>query len=147
MSVLRCRLIVGFGCPPRTIENKGAVAAESVEFEFSPALTWLDADGPPALIQNGIEHLPPGRQYVVFYQPIPSALAADSKVCTEFTVTISYYHPTAKSRLSEVFPINLRDYLGTWAPYAPIEELGKVVEKGLKEIATELKAINRHLDR
>ena len=129
-----------------TIANKGEVAADGVSFEFCPTLTWLEPDGPPAIIRNGIDHLAPGREYVVFYYPIPAALAIDSKVCTEFTVTISYYHPTAKSRLSEVYPINLRDYLGTWAPYSPIEELGKVLEKGLKEVAEELKSIGRHLE-
>ena len=127
------------------ISNKGELPAEAVSFDFAPQLTWLDAEGPPAIVKNGISHLPPGREYVVFYYPIPAALAADNKVCTDFTVTISYFHPTAKSRLSEVYPISLRDYLGTWPSYAPIEELGKVIEKGLGEVASELKAINRHL--
>jgi hypothetical protein len=84
---------------------------------------------------------------VVFYNAIPAALGADSHVCTEFAVTVSYYHPLAKSRLSEVYPINLRDYLGTWPPYSPIEELSKTLEQGLKEVVKEIKSINERLDR
>jgi hypothetical protein len=128
------------------ISNKGELPAERVLFEFTPPLTWERAGDQPAIIRDGIEHLPPGREYVVFYHPIPETLATGSAVCTEFSVTVSYYHPLTKSRLSDTYPINLRDFLGTWPPYSPLEDLSKKVEEGLKEIAGQLKSTNERLD-
>jgi hypothetical protein len=52
----------------------------------------------------------------------------------------------AKGRVSEAHPVNLRDYLGTWPPYSPIEDLTKKLEEGLKEIAGQLKSTNERLD-
>lgn len=57
------------------VSNKGEVPAEQVLFEFTPPLTWQGPQDPPAIIRDGIEHLPPGREYVVFYNAIPAALA------------------------------------------------------------------------
>ena len=128
------------------VSNRGELPAERVRFEFAPPLTWEGPADEPAIIRDGIQHLPPGREYVVFYHAIPAALAKDSTVCTEFTVTVSYYHPLAKGRLSEAHPVNLRDYLGTWPPYSPIEDLSKKLEEGLEKIASQLKSTNERLD-
>lgn len=126
------------------VGNHGELPAFDVRFEFSKPLTWRDP--PPGIIERGISSLPPGREYHVFYGSSPELLNEQSEACVEFEVVVTYYHPAIRERIAETYSINLRDYLGTWAPPAPLEEFGKKLESNLKDIRKELGEIRKALE-
>ncbi len=118
------------------IRNNGDFPARNVRFHFSPEPSW-ESD-PPAIIRNGIEVFPPKGVFHIFYGASHDILGADSDGVAEFEVRVTYDHPVLNNTASEVYPINLRDYLGTWGAASPIDELRTTLEKSLRGIHDEL---------
>jgi hypothetical protein len=125
------------------ITNKGEYAAKNVKFDFSPRPTW--ATEPPAIITQGINVLLPGNVYYVYY--CDSYDLDDSNKVAAFEIHVSYEHPAVGEIVRDVYPIDLRNYLGTWASPSPIEDLGKMLEKSLRDIRDEVRNLHRTAER
>lgn len=123
------------------IENVGALPAKDVSFSFHPPLR-RQRDTQPPIFESGIRYLPPGRRFFVEYGTGPEILKEEAKIRPEITVTVSYEHPVLQRRLEEIFPINFRDYLGTWPPQSDVREASKEIGELVKKLTEELRKLN-----
>jgi hypothetical protein len=87
------------------VANIGDVIAEDVRFDFSTAIPW--PHGTPHAIGSGIRRMPPRQTLRYEYYTYPKILGEGSKIPSEFSVVVSYFHPEIGSRMSDEFCINL----------------------------------------
>lgn len=127
------------------VSNIGAVTAKDIEFELSEGLqSWLNQNG-PNFFTRGIKHLPPKRTHKLMYESINAALAAESDVPSSFTISVSYLHPEADERVTEIFDIDFEDYRNTLVTQSEIQQHGKQLKESIDKLTSEVKELNKHV--
>ena len=128
------------------ISNIGSVPAENVKLSFSIDLPWRDEKRKPAFLTKGIKYLPPGKEFKWFFQTAQNIFSKDKKIPTEFEVTATYFHPQIDQNYSDVFYIDINDYLHTEISESEIFQHGKKLDESIKKLTGEIKSINNHLE-
>jgi len=127
------------------VSNIGDLTAEDITFELSNELqSWL-SENEPNLFSRGIKYLPPKRTYKFMYESINAALADDCEIPSSFSISVSYHHPEADQRLTEVFNIDFEDYRNTLVTQSEIHQQGKQLKGAIDKLTSEVKELNRHV--
>ncbi len=104
------------------VRNVGEFIAEDVTFEFPADLPWPQNRSMPPLFAGGISRFPPKQQFRFLYFAFHEVLGRGKRVPLEFSVKVSYYHPEADSRVTDVWPVNFAAYEHTTAIRPEIED-------------------------
>lgn len=114
------------------ITNIGDIAAEDVQFTFTPEMPEELAKSAPHLLSRGCKFLPPGKRYRFWYGSALEKVHADVK--RAFDIEVSYFNRRVATRVSDSFHIDPSDYSQTALIDSEAQELGEVLKKGLESL-------------
>lgn len=128
------------------ISNIGKVPAEDVVFTFSKELMWHDEKRKPPILTKGIKYLPPGRTFKINYNTAQQIFSKEKESFAEFDVSVSYFHPEISQNITDIFHINLNDYLHTHISESELYQHGKIIEDSISKLTSELQKLNKHIE-
>lgn len=127
------------------VENTSQYTAYDVTFSFPSGITWRQGRIVPKLLQDGAKVIPPGSRYPYFYYIYPEIVSGEDLKTLD--VEISYFHPLAGERVSEVVHIDFMNYFETLIEESEWQTLGKSLKDAMDKLTREIKDINHHLDK
>jgi hypothetical protein len=127
------------------ISNIGKVPAENVFFTFSKQLMWHGEERKPPILTKGIKYLPPGRTFKIRFNSSPEIFKKENESSIEFDVSVSYFHPEISQNITDIFHIDLNDYLYTDISESELNQHGKKIEESIGKLTSELKKLNDHI--
>ena len=127
------------------ISNIGKVPAENVFFTFSKELMWNGEERKPPILTKGIKYLPPGRTFKIRYNSSSQIFKKENESSIEFDVSVSYFHPEISQNITDIFHIDLNDYLYTDISESELNQHGKKIEESIGKLTSELKKLNDHI--
>ena len=122
------------------VRNVGEFIAEDVTFEFPANLPWPQNRPMPPLFAAGLSRFPPKQEFRFLYFAFHELLGSGKSVPLEFSVKVSYYHPEAASRVTDMWPVNFAAYEHTTAIRPEIEDHAK-------DMVERLDKLNDHFDK
>jgi hypothetical protein len=91
-----------------TVENIGPATASDITFQFSEQVVWKR--GFPPQLKDGIKYLSQGQRLSFLYSDVRETFSENSKVVKSFAVSVSYWHPQAAQRVTEIFQLDIGTY-------------------------------------
>lgn len=125
------------------VENFGSMPALDVKFEFSPNLKWRQKET-PLLFTRGAKVIPPQKTYSYFYESYDEIINNED-IPAQFDLEISYLHPQINQRISDVFHIDLLDYMYTSEIKSDLQEHTETLKKAINDLKRELDKLNKNL--
>ena len=129
------------------ISNIGKVPAENVFFTFSKQLMWHGEERKPPILTKGIKYLPPGRTFKIRYNSSPEIFKKENESSIEFDVSVSYYHPEISQNITDIFHIDLNDYLYTDISESELNQHGKKIQDSISNLTSQLQKLNTNIER
>lgn len=123
------------------ISNIGKSVAHNVTFKFTPNLPWRNKSDEPPALKNGIIFFPPGRVFKFMYETFIEVAKQGSEIPNQFSIQIEYDHPLVSQRLSEIFHVNLLDYMQSEVIESDLYEHAKKMEVGFRELSHQVKSL------
>jgi hypothetical protein len=128
------------------VTNVGEIVAEDVSFEFAPPIPWPTNRPRPQLFDRGIRRFPPRQRLRFLYFPFPEILNGSAGVPDEFEVRIKYFHPDARTTITDVWPVSFGAFEGSIVMRSEMEEHAKDLVEGVKSLTQEVKKLQSTLD-
>ncbi|HXH42024.1 MAG TPA: ATP-binding protein [Thermoanaerobaculia bacterium] len=124
------------------VTNIGDIAAENVRFRIEPAIDKLSN---AKLLTDGSKWFPPGKCLRFF---IGSAIEKVRKEgAPRFDVTVTYFNRRADQNVTDIFHIDMSDYLWSAIVNSDIDEHSTKLQESLGKVTSELEKLNRTLER
>jgi hypothetical protein len=127
------------------VMNIGNIPALDVSFEFSEPLIWRDGRE-PLLLTRGTKYWPPGKTLHFRYHAFQELVSKDSKVPAEFNVIVSYRHPNIGQRISDIFHIDILDYMNSSVIESEIYHHTQTVKDVFQQLIAEVAKLNQHIE-
>lgn len=150
--VVRPLIEVGIGIRHRilihlNVSNIGEQTAHNVTFNLPDRVrAWAEKEGARLFI-NGVKYFPPRRTFSFRLGHVPALLKEGDDTLSRFEIGVSYEHPDSERRISEMFHIDLMDFLGSFTGESEVYELGKTIKEAAKTLTAEVGKLNAHLSR
>ena len=122
--------------------NVGDVAAEDVTIEFSPEIPWPSEKGKPPLFERGVKRFSPRQHFRFRWFAFNEVLGENSKIPSQFSVRLDYYHPDAGTRISDEWHLDFEAYRESMGVKSDVELMGNDIVKALKDINDGVKKLN-----
>jgi len=126
------------------VENVGNFPAKDVHFTFPGGIVWPDGRDLPHLLDQGSTFFPQNQKFSFYYHSFVDIINNDD-VPQTLDVEVSYIHPAIGERITEYFHIDFTDFLNSAVEESELSNLGKKIEKELKNIAGEIRDQNKIL--
>jgi hypothetical protein len=126
------------------VMNIGSVPALDVSFEFSAPIVWRN--GAPLLFARGAKYIPPGKSFHFRYHTFQDLVSEDRKTPAEFDVIVSYRHPEVEQHISDVFHIDLLDYMNSSVIESEMYHHTQTMKDVLQKLTAELTKLNQHIE-
>jgi hypothetical protein len=125
------------------VSNIGTVPAKDVTFSFSEPLTWHKGLQGPAIFLRGAKYFPPGRKFHALYNELGPLL--NDVHPSRFDITVSYLHPETNERITDVFPIDFKDYENSIVVESEFYEQSQAVKVSIDGLTSALKEVSAHV--
>ncbi len=118
------------------IKNIGQGPAFNIKFTVNPDFKYTDQKNISELnlFKNGVHHLAPGQQIVIFLNSL--VVMIDKKLCMNFDVTVNYVN-SARKKFQNTYNIDLSEIVG----------LRRVGEPPLKKISDQLEKMKEAMEK
>ena len=112
---------------------------------FQSNCMWHGEERKPPILTKGIKYLPPGRTFKIRFNSSPEIFKKENESSIEFDVSVSYFHPEISQNITDIFHIDLNDYLYTDISESELNQHGKKIEESIGKLTSELKKLNDHI--
>jgi hypothetical protein len=127
------------------VMNIGNIPALDVSFEFSEPLVWRNGEE-PLLLMRGTKYWPPGKTLHFLYHTFEELTGEDRKSPAEFDVIVRYYHQDIEQRISDIFHINVLDYMNSVVVESEMYRHTRTMKDILQKLTVEVAKLNQHIE-
>lgn len=83
--------------------------------------------------------------FKIRYGNAQQIFSKENESSVEFDVSVSYFHPEINQNITDIFHIDLNDYLFTYIGESELYQHGKNIKESIGDLTSELKKLNEHL--